>query len=106
MHYRIKRYPSIRKAISEYEFEVNHMADFGTQSPWTIPKNINFNSTTADGTYIACGQGVQGKECGFTGRYQEYVIYYSSSIDERTTFEDFEKVLVYIDNQISNQLYP
>jgi hypothetical protein len=104
--YSIKRYPSIRKAISNYEFEVNHMTDAGTKTPWTKPENIIFNSTTADDIYIACGQGVQGKNCGFTGRYQEYVIYYSSSIDERMTFEDFEKILAYIDRQISNQLYP
>lgn len=104
--YSIKRYPSIRKAISEYEFEVNHMTDFGTQSPWTTPKNITFNSATADSIYIACGQGVQGQECGFTGRYKEYVIYFSASIGERITFEDFEKILVYIDRQISNRLYP
>jgi hypothetical protein len=104
--YWIKRYPSIRKAMSEYEFVVNHMTDFRTKKPWTKPENITFYSTTADNINIACGQGVQGRNCGFAGRYQEYVIYFSSNIDERMTFEDFEKILVYIDKQISYRLYP
>jgi hypothetical protein len=104
--YSIKRFPSNRKAISNYEFEVNHMLDFKTNIPWEKPTQLTFHSSTADDVYIACGIGVQGKVCGFTGRYQEYVIYFSSSIGEGMTFEEFEEIVRYIDEQISSRLYP
>jgi len=105
--YRIYRYATSRRAISKYDFEVNHMVDYETNMPWAKPTQLTFHSATADSVHIACGNGLQGTECGFTGRYQEYVIYYSSSIDEeRMTFKDFEEILIYINEQISNRLYP
>lgn len=104
--YSIERYASNRKAISNYEFQVKHMADYVTNIPWTEPTHLTFYSTTADDIHISCGKGLQDIKCGFAVRYQEYVIYFSSSIDERMTFEDFEKVLFYIDEQISSHLYP
>lgn len=104
--YSIKRFASNRQAISNYEFQINQMADYDTGMPWAEPAQISFHSITADDVHIACGNGLQGTECGFTGRYQEYVIYYSSSIDDRMAYKDFEKVLMYIDEQISLRLYP
>ncbi|KXK12868.1 MAG: hypothetical protein UZ14_CFX002002106, partial [Chloroflexi bacterium OLB14] len=77
-----------------------------TNIPWQKPPQLTFDSTTADDIYIACGTGIQGKKCGFAGRYEEYVIYFSSSIGEEITFEEFEEILRYIDEQISIRLYP
>jgi hypothetical protein len=104
--YSIMRYPSNQKAIFQYEFEVDHMADFRTKIPWEEPAQLTFYSTQADKTQIACGKGIQGTDCRFVGRYQEYVVYFASSIDEGMTFQDFEKILEYLDEQISSRLYP
>lgn len=104
--YSIKRFPSNQRAISNYEFQVKYMADHETNVPWIVPTDLTFVSDTADELHIACGNGLQRLTCGFTGLYQEYVIYFSSSIGEDMTFKEFEEILRYIDEEISSRLYP
>jgi hypothetical protein len=105
--YQIERYSSKKAAIGGFKFEIKQMTDPSNPSNnWVRPNESTFVSSTADEVYIACGRALQEKNCGVVARYQEYVILFSTTIDEKMTYSNFEKVLFYLDAQISRHLYP
>ena len=75
-----------------------------TKEAWKSPVNFIFSSSTADSVYVACGYSIT-KSCAMAARYQEYVVFFSASMDSEMTFSDFEKILIFIDKQISGKIY-
>jgi hypothetical protein len=103
--YNIYRYPSIRKAIVEYASYAKRMVDDETRNVWIQPKELIYSSSTADEMQIACGDWME-RRCGMRARYQEYVIFFTASMGKEMTYTEFEKIVIYLDQQISSRLYP
>ena len=103
--YKISRYSTRRAAVQAYEFKMEQLIDDVSQLPWTRPSEIAFSSVTADDMVIGCGYWSVWR-CGMVARYQEYVIFFNTVIDEKMTYAEFEKVAFYLDEQISIRLYP
>jgi hypothetical protein len=103
--YDINRYATINKAVQEYGSEVKQMVDDGTRRLWIHPNEVTFVSITADEMIITCGNW-SGRRCGMVARYQEYVISFDATMDEEMGYAEFEKIVIYLDKQISNRLYP
>ena len=101
----IYRYPTSKKARDNFEFEKHGMVNTETGDVWKPPVELTFSSTTADAVYVACGYR-SIKRCAMVGRYQEYVVFFIAVMDEKMTYSKFEKIVVYIDKQISSHLYP
>ena len=104
--YLIYRFPTTRKAISDFNRIKKRMVDPETGESWQTPSNSTFSSPTASDLHMACGHWSNRYRCETVARYQEYVLFYSSDIDDVLTFVDYEKILFYIDEQISSRLYP
>lgn len=86
-------------------FEFNrHLLDAKPGGIWTTPVQLTFSSRTANAVYVACRYwGI--KECGMVARYQEYVVSFDATMDDEMTYPKFEKILVFIDEQISMKIF-
>jgi hypothetical protein len=104
--YRIYRFPSVRKATADFDRLKKGMVDPETGIQWNPPDDLTFSSSTADDLYIACGYWVNRYRCKMASRYQEYIMFINADIDDKMTFVRFEKILFYLDEQISRRLYP
>ena len=104
--YDINRYPTVNKAIRIYEFDQSHMVDSETGNLWVQPAELTYSSSKADQFFVACGNWSGIDRCGMLVRYQEYEIFFRAVMDNQMTYSDFEKIIVYIDEQISSRLYP
>ena len=104
--YRIYRFSGTRRAISDFNRIKKRMADSETGESWQTPSNATFFSLTASDLHMACGYWSNRYRCETVARYQEYVLFYSSDIDDVLTFANYEKILFYLDEQISSRLYP
>jgi hypothetical protein len=104
--YVIYRYPAIRQA--RVGFDLNqHVLFSGAEDVWPSIADSILSNTKADIAYIACGnQSIDNKECAMVARYQEYVVSFSATMDDKMMYGDFEKIVVYIDKQMSSRLYP
>jgi hypothetical protein len=103
--YTIYRYPTVKKAIDEFEFNKHGMVNTGKGDVWELPAELTFSSTVANTVYIACGYS-SVKRCAMVGRYQEYVVFFIAVMDDKMTYSKFENIVVYIDKQMSSRLYP
>jgi hypothetical protein len=104
-YYDIYRFPRVKEAISRFDRDKKSMVNRETDEAWEVPNNLTFSSATADDLYIACGYWSIVYRCKMTARYQEYVIFFNADINDQMTFANFEKVITYIDKQVSNRLY-
>jgi hypothetical protein len=104
--YDIYRFPRAKDAISHFEHYKRGMTDPRTGKPWEPPKNFGYSSTTADDFYIACGYFFQEYRCETAARYQEHTIFFGATIDDKMSYTKYEKIVVYLDEQISSRLYP
>ncbi len=106
--YTIYRYPTVKRAAKNFDFHKQLLVNSDTQEEWKSPVDSTFSSTTADIVYVGCGSWSEksGKNCEMVARYQEYVVAFGASIDTKMTFVQFEKILFYLDAQMSKLLYP
>jgi hypothetical protein len=104
--YEIYRFPRVKDAVFRFEQNKKGMVDRETGKVWEVPGHLTFSSSTADDWYVACGYSSQIYSCEMTARYQEYVIFFKADINNQMTFAHFEKILFYLDEQISSRLYP
>jgi len=104
--YIIDRFPAVKRAVSDFERRKERMYDPGSGTKWQTSDVLNFSSSTADDEYIACGLFFNVNRCEAVIRYQEYVIFLNVDITGGMTFVHFEKILFYLDEQISSRLYP
>jgi len=103
--YDIYRYPTLKKATTQYKRIFKDMVDDETKAPWIRPSELTFSSSTADEIFVGCGDWM-GRRCGMLARYQEYVVFFNAVMDEKMRYTDFEKIIIYLDEQISSRLYP
>jgi hypothetical protein len=104
--YTIYRYPTTWQAMASFN-DIKHLVFSGREDVWPSIADSILSSTTADATYMACGnQSISYQECAMVARYQEYVVSFSADMDDKMTYADFEKIVVYIDEQISRRLHP
>jgi hypothetical protein len=103
--YTIYRYPTIMKATVGFNNNKHLLVNSETGNAWSPPADLIFSSSTADAADVACGYW-SVKKCAMVARYQEYVVFFAAAIDTKMTFAHFEKILFYIDNQMSSRLYP
>jgi hypothetical protein len=106
--YTIYRYSNVRGAEKHFDLHKHLFVNSDTREEWRSPDNSTFSSTTADVVYIGCGywSGKNRKNCTMVAQYQEYVAIFNATLDTKMTFDQFEKILFYIDKQISSLLYP
>ncbi len=100
----IYRFSSTRNAIADFNRIKRKMVDPETGEAWQTPSNSTFSSSTANASYMACGNWSNRYGCKMVIRHQEYVLFYNSDIDDVLTFADYEKILFYLDEQISSRL--
>jgi len=81
------------------------MADDETKKAWARPKELTYSNSMADEMQVACGIWIV-RRCGVVARYQEYVISFDATMDQEMGYAEFEKIVIYIDEQISSRLYP
>lgn len=105
-YYDIYRFPRVKDAISRFEHDKKDMVNRETGEVWEVPDNLTFSSATTDDLYIACGYWSEIYRCKMTARYQEYVVFFNADINDQMTFAHFEKILFYLDKEISRRLYP
>jgi hypothetical protein len=104
--YTIYRSLTIWQAMVEFNRN-KHLLFSGAEDVWPSIADSILSSTKADATYIACGnQSINNKKCAMVARYQEYVVSFSADMDDKMTYADFEKIVVYIDEQLSRRLHP
>lgn len=103
--YTVLRYPTIRQAAKIFSIEKNFFVDDVSKELWTRPPELNLESAKANEFYMGCGNW-QDYRCGMTARYEEYVVHFNAVIGPSMTYKDFEGIVVFIDRQISNRLYP
>ena len=104
--YTVFRFPTIEQAVSTFENEIKGFRNPDSNEAWTTPPISTFTSSVANSVYIACGDWANLYRCGAVARYEEHVIVYESVINSEMTYEDFEKIVIYLDKQISSRLYP
>jgi hypothetical protein len=104
--YTIYRYPTTWQAMVGFNRN-KHLLFSGAEDVWPSIADSILSSTTADAAYIACGkQTISYQECAMVARYQEYVVDFSAIMDDKMTDANFEKIVVYIDEQMSSRLHP
>lgn len=103
--YTVYRYSTKGVAEEYFDYQKRIFTDSESHESWKPPDVLSFSSETADAVYIACGDWSR-RNCGMAARYQEYIVTFISVIDSDMTFSEFEKILFYIDKQISDLLYP
>lgn len=104
--YQIQRFIRIEKATYQFDKNKEYLSDWDTGEKWLPSDKLDFSSKTADAFYVACGLRSSILRCAMVARYQEYAIYFDAVIDNDMTYSEFEEILFYIDEQISNRLYP
>lgn len=103
--YIVSRFPSARQAAEKFPLEKRSFSDSESKRPWQQPPALTFVSPKADEFFLGCGYWSE-YHCGMVARYAEYVVHFNAIIDSDMTHEGFEKIVAFIDNQISNRLYP
>lgn len=103
--YSIQRYPTIDDAIRQFEYHYKEGDEQKINLGWDLLYDLTYQSATVDDQLIVCIHEEE-KSCDMISRYQEYVIRFYSIIDDDMTYSGFEKVLFYLDDQISIRLYP
>ena len=64
------------------------------------------NSSFADEFYSACGIIVANDyRCGMAAQYQEYSIFFNTTITDEMTHDDFQRVVAFIDKQMVKYVY-
>lgn len=105
--YIIDRYASIDEARRSYEkSRQSFFIDRVTGISWFKPQEITYVSPSADEFFVSCGTLMPNDfRCGMIARYQEYILFFNATIGGTMTYGDFQDIVVYLDEQITNHLY-
>jgi hypothetical protein len=103
--YTVLRFPSARQASEEFQSNKKVYADLDSKESWQKPAALTFISPKADEFFVGCGHWEEYR-CGMISRYSEYIVKFNAVIDAEMIHEGFEKILIFIDNQIATRLYP
>lgn len=69
-------------------------------------RDVLYQSSIADEFAVGCGirQGF-GYKCNMAARYQEYTVKLLTSIDQEMSIEEFNEVVIFIDQEMEQRLY-
>lgn len=109
--YIVDKYASNKNASRNFErtqksFFSAH-TDFVSPIPWSTPGELTYISPLADEFFLACGMVLTKDDyrCGVIARYQEFVLFFNATISEMMSYDDFQKIVIFMDEQISNHFY-
>ncbi|MBC7879284.1 MAG: hypothetical protein H7Y59_19110 [Anaerolineales bacterium] len=104
--YAVDKYANNEKSLLGYNGLKNAFSSAGVyNSLWSAP-DISKSISSADNFFVMCGTLVtNGENCELVARYQEFVIYFNTTISEKMTTQDFQEVVAFIDNQIASHIY-
>jgi hypothetical protein len=103
--YEIRRLPTKRVAINEYDrkamYYTNSLDLLGQYS-----RIIDFSSSIADKYQVTCARGLYKRtSCAFIARYDEFVIFFNATIGSKDLKEEnYLEVLKHIDKTMANLL--
>jgi hypothetical protein len=98
----IARYAGVSRAKNRFDLQLKIYSDNRGQ-PWEKPSEFIYESNSADQYFIGCGV-LGGPRCAFAGRYNEYLITLSMTIDQQMTLRDFEDIVLYLDTILVDKL--
>lgn len=104
-YFMVKRFVSTHKAsnIFEEEKDLNFFS-----SPLDVTSEyetiFSYNSTNADEYFIDCGIHLEDVECVFGARYEEFYLFYQSTIDQYMTVDGYLAIIQHIDQKMRELL--
>lgn len=100
--YNVWRFASGWKAGYFYNY-LNRMEDEFE----TCPEALRYESIFADQYVLSCGWSrFGGYRADLVARYEEFVISINSVIDEEMSFEEFKRIITYVDEDFGKRLNP
>jgi hypothetical protein len=100
-HYTIWRFGTERQAITFFKRVARMEQEFGL-TPCSDFTNL---SLTTSEHLLTCGwHKFGGYRADLNARYDEYVVAFNATIDDEMSLEQFEQVVVFIDNQMKQNL--
>lgn len=97
----VLRLPTISQAEETYSRDKTRLS----KEPWLPSEELQIENKYADESVSACGNWA-GYRCKHVARYQEFVLTVLSMIDYEMTYDRFEEIAEYVDEQIARRLYP
>jgi hypothetical protein len=68
-------------------------------------ESFSYRSVVADEFIVRCGDMIlKGNGCELLALYGEYFVSFTTSINEHMTIEQFEEIVIYIDQQIADKM--
>jgi DNA polymerase II small subunit/DNA polymerase delta subunit B len=94
----VRRFATEAKAIRHYEVDSNVKFTNRSGIDSQNDDSIKFEGFYASQSSVQCGYIVNDFRCVFVARYEEFAVFFSSSIDgSEMTKEDFLESITYID---------
>jgi hypothetical protein len=104
--YFVNRYATFANAKKEYKFTRGWFFENGNSKAQWNEYVLTYKSSFADEFYSACGVLVANDyRCGMVAQYQEFYVFFNTTISEEMTYKDFESVVTFIDQQMGKYLY-
>ena len=102
----IYRFSSIKGAQQDFERRLDVNFTVGEyDTPWVVPEELSYQSFVADQFYYSCSTHGCTLYCQMLGRYEEYVVVFSTGISpDFMTYRDFEYLLQAIDETMAQVL--
>jgi hypothetical protein len=103
--YLVFQYPTTESAHKNHVWTRDYFFENGnTQIQWN-EHVLTYKSSYADDFYSACGILVdKDYRCGVVAQYQEFSVFFNTTITEEMTYDDFERIMVFIDQQMVKYL--
>lgn len=101
---RIRRFEDEQGASNEFARQMRLVfskTEFNT--PWTVPEEIAFTSSSAEEFYYACSrfEGLPWPDCVYIARYGIYFAHFKTGMfTDYMSYSDFENVLKAIDDRM------
>lgn len=98
--YNIWRFRSVHRASSFFDA-------LSSRDPYPRHGNLLYESKLSREFHLGCGVSeFGGYRCELLARYEEFVLSFNATIAEKMTIEQFEEIVVFIDNQMGQYLNP
>jgi hypothetical protein len=103
----VYRYGGTRTATRKFDEKRETLFKSGLfRSEWTIPEELNYQSSIADSFHLGCAFYSMAEACQALGQYEEYVIVILVDVypDSDVTYSDFGRILEVMEEQIAFHL--
>jgi hypothetical protein len=103
------QYANFRGASREYDFFLKRFFVENTPAPLKAHPSVTFESEIAEEYFVACGEveyfGRTSFQCDLVAQYQEFFISFGSDIDSEMSFQEFEKIVIFLDQRMKEVLF-